>query len=80
MAVTVAAGPVFRLLGAHDIGDKDDYRMAKMPGVNVNMLDGQLAWRHHDGGQEDHSNMKNFIAWAEKMMHRTPPVTTASVK
>jgi hypothetical protein len=77
---TVAAGPVFRLLGAKDIGDKDDYHVAKMPGVNVGMLDGQLAWRQHDGGHEDQSNMKYFIAWADKMMHRTPPVTTASVK
>jgi hypothetical protein len=77
---TVAAGPVFRLLGAKDIGDKDDYHVAKMPGVNVGMLDGQLAWRQHDGGHEDQSNMKYFIAWADKMMHRTPPVTSASVK
>ncbi len=67
---TVAAGPVFRLLGAHDIGDKDDYHVAKMPGVNVGMLDGQLAWRQHDGGHEDQSNMKYFIAWADKMFHR----------
>ena len=40
---TVAAGPVFRLLGARDLGDKDDYRVAKMPPVNTDRLDGELA-------------------------------------
>ena len=30
---TVAAGPVFRLLGARDIGVAEDYRVAKMPPV-----------------------------------------------
>jgi hypothetical protein len=64
----IAAGPVFRLLGAKDLGDKDDYHVAKMPAVNVSMLDGQLAWRQHDGGHEDRSNMKYFIAWANKFI------------
>lgn len=77
---TVAAGAVFRLLGAKDIGDKADYHVAKMPGVNVGMLDGQLAWRQHDGGHEDQSNMKYFIGWADKMMHRTPPATSLAAK
>jgi hypothetical protein len=70
---TVAAGPVFRLLGARDIGEKEDYRTAKMPPVNTGLLDGELAWRQHDGGHEDRSNMKHFIAWANKLMKYTPP-------
>ena len=65
---TVAAGPVFRLLGAKDIGEKEDYRTAKMPPVNTGLLDGELAWRQHDGGHEDRSNMKHFIAWANKLL------------
>jgi hypothetical protein len=65
---TVAAGPVFRLLGARDIGEKENYRTAQMPPVNTGMLDGELAWRQHDGGHEDRSNMKYFIEWANKMM------------
>jgi hypothetical protein len=64
---TVAAGPVFRLLGARDLGEKEDYRTAKMPPVNTDLLDGELAWRQHDGGHEDRSNMKYFIQWANKM-------------
>jgi hypothetical protein len=70
---TVAAGPVFRLLGARDLGQKEDYRIAKMPPVNTGLLDGELAWRQHDGGHEDRSNMKYFIAWANKFLKHTPP-------
>jgi len=65
---TVAAGPVFRLLGARDVGDKSDYRKAQMPAVNTGLLDGQLAWRQHDGGHEDRTNMRYFIAWATKLL------------
>ena len=67
MAV-VAAGPVFRLLGARDVGDTRDYHVATMPGVNAGLVDGELAWRQHDGGHEDRSNMTHFIAWAERLM------------
>ena len=67
---TVAAGPAFRLLGARDLGEKDDYRTAKMPPVNTGLLDGELAWRQHDGGHEDRSNMKHFIQWADRMLKR----------
>ena len=67
---TVAAGPVFRLLGARDLGVTDDYRAAKMPPVGTGLLDGELAWRQHDGGHEDRSNMGFFIAWAERMFAR----------
>jgi hypothetical protein len=62
----VAAGPVFRLLGAKDLGTSDDYTKEKMPAVNVSMLDGQLAWRQHDGGHTDGPNWKYFIPWAGK--------------
>ena len=64
---TVAASPAFRLLGARDIGDTNDYRVAKMPPVNTGLVDGELAWRQHDGGHEDRTNMKHFIAWANKL-------------
>jgi hypothetical protein len=45
---TVAAGPVFRLLGANALA-KEDYRTAKMPPMN-RLLGGELAWRQHDVG------------------------------
>ena len=74
---TVAAGEVFRLLGARDIGDQNDYRVAKMPPVNTSLLDGELAWRQHDGGHEDRSNMSFFINWANKLIHYRGPAYRA---
>jgi (4-O-methyl)-D-glucuronate---lignin esterase len=66
----VAAGPVFRLLGAKDLGTSDAYQTEKMPPVNVGLLDGQLAWRQHDGGHTDGPNWQYFIAWADQYFHR----------
>ncbi len=68
----VAAGPVFRLLGAKDLGVGDDWRNAKMPPVNVGLLDGALAWRQHDGGHTDGPNWKYFISWADRQFRRRP--------
>ncbi len=71
---TVAAGPVFRLLGAKDLGVTEDYRTAKMPPVNNGLLNGQLAWRQHDGGHTDAPNWKYFIPWASKLLgYRAAP-------
>ena len=66
---TVAAGPVFRLLGAKDLGVTDDYHSAKMPPTNVGLLEGQLAWRQHDGGHTDAPNWKYFIPWADGFLN-----------
>ena len=66
---TVAAGPVFRLLGAKDLGVTENYHTAKMPPVNNGLLDGQLAWRQHDGGHTDAPNWKYFIPWADKLLN-----------
>ena len=73
---TVAAGQVFRLVGARDLGDPSDYRVAKLPPPQTNLLDGELAWRQHIGGHEDRSNMSYFIAWADKLIHHAPPAAT----
>src|SRR6185437_12083336 len=76
----VAAQPVYRLLGAKDLGQPDDYHTAKMPPVNAGLLDGQLAWRQHDGGHTDGPNWKYFIPWADKMLAAKvalPPAATA---
>ena len=71
----VAAGPVFRLLGAKGLGGSgivvsDDYHSEKMPPVNSGLLDGQLAWRQHDGGHTDAPNVKYFIQWADRFMDK----------
>jgi lysophospholipase L1-like esterase len=77
----VAAGPAFRLLGAKDLGTSDDYNKEKMPPVNTGLLDGQLAWRQHDGGHTDAPNWKYFLPWADKFFKRSytpaPPVAGA---
>lgn len=64
---TIAAQPVFRVLGARDLGRSDDYNNEKMPPVNVDLLNGQLAWRQHDGGHTDDPNVVHFANWANRM-------------
>jgi hypothetical protein len=70
---TIDASRVFTLLGAKGLGVTDGYRAAKMPAVSQGLLDGQLAWRQHDGGHTDLPNMKYFIEWADKMIGFAPP-------
>ncbi len=71
---TVAAGSVFKFLGAKDLGVSNDYLKEKMPPVLTGLLDGQLVWRQHDGGHTDAPNFQFFIPWASKMLkyNRTP--------
>jgi hypothetical protein len=61
---SLAAQPVWRLLGAKDLGVTEPWRTAPMPAVNQSLLDGDLAWRQHDGGHTDAPNWKYFITWA----------------
>jgi hypothetical protein len=65
---TVAAGSVFKLLGAKDIGVSNDYQKEKMPPVLTDMLNGELAWRQHDGGHTDAPNFKYFVPWASRFL------------
>jgi hypothetical protein len=70
---TVDASRVFTLLGAKGLDVAGDYHTAKMPPVGQGLLDGQLAWRQHDGGHTDLPNMRYFIEWADKMIGHAPP-------
>ena len=70
---TIDANRVFALLGAKTLDIQGDYHTAKMPPVNEGHLDGQLAWRQHDGGHTDAPNMKYFIQWADKFIGHAPP-------
>jgi hypothetical protein len=65
----VAAGQVYKFLGAKGLGVSNDYIKEKMPAVNVGLLNGQLAWRQHDGGHTDAPNFKYFIPWASRMLN-----------
>ncbi len=68
---TIDAGKVYKLLGAKDLGRSNDYMTEKMPPVETNLLDGQLAWRQHTGGHTDVPNYPFFIPWATKMLNYT---------
>jgi hypothetical protein len=68
---TIAAGSVFKLLGVRDLGVSNDYMTEKMPPVLTGLLDGELAWRQHDGGHTDAPNVQFFIPWANKMLKYT---------
>ncbi|HEX7569992.1 MAG TPA: acetylxylan esterase, partial [Verrucomicrobiae bacterium] len=69
----VAAGPVFRLLGKKDLGTPGNYLTDPMPPVNTALLDGELAWRQHDGGHTDGPNWPVFLKWANKYIHVANP-------
>jgi hypothetical protein len=76
----IAAQPVFRLLGAKDLGRSDNPQTEKMPAVNVGLLDGQLAWRQHDGGHTDGPNWKYFIPWADRFLKHAPAAKAGADK
>ena len=71
---TIAAGSVFKLLGAKDLGVSNDYMKEEMPPVLKGLLDGELAWRQHAGGHTDAPNFATFIPWASKFLgyEKTP--------
>ena len=65
---TIAAGSVYKLLGGKDLGRSNDYRNEKMPPVLSGLLEGELAWRQHDGGHTDAPNFAHFIPWANRLL------------
>ena len=70
----IAAGTAFKLLKCKDLGVSNDYQTEKMPPVLTGLLDGELAWRQHEGGHTDAPNFQYFIPWATKFLkyNRTP--------
>lgn len=69
---TVAAGRAWTLLGAHDLGRGNDYRTAMLPPQGTDLLEGELAWRQHEGGHTDAPNMSHFIRWADAKIGHVP--------
>ena len=41
-----------------------------MPPQGTDLLEGDLAWRQHDGGHTDAPNISHFIAWADRKIGR----------
>jgi hypothetical protein len=59
-----AAGPVYRLLGLKDLGTSE------FPPEQTGLLDGDIAWRQHEGGHTTGPNWPTFLAFAERYIGR----------
>ncbi|PWT74135.1 MAG: acetylxylan esterase [Bacteroidetes bacterium] len=57
---TVAAGPVYRLLGRRDLGTD------VFPPIETSLLDGELAFRQHSGGHTPGPNWPYFLDFASR--------------
>ena len=62
---TVAAGPVYRLLGRRDLGTSE------FPPIETALIDGELAFRQHSGGHTTGPNWPTFVKFAERYMKPT---------
>lgn len=58
-AACIAAGPVYRLLGARDLGTTE------MPAPDHALLEGELAFREHAGGHTDLPDWPVFLTFAD---------------
>ncbi len=59
---TVAAGPVYRLLGRRDLGT------AEFPAIETPLVNGDLAYRQHAGGHTSGPNWPMFLEFAQRFM------------
>lgn len=59
----VAAGLVYRLLGAKDLGTSE------FPAVGTGLVAGDLAFRQHDGGHTPAPNWPYFLEFAGRYLH-----------
>ncbi|HXC54192.1 MAG TPA: hypothetical protein VNU97_02770 [Rhizomicrobium sp.] len=59
----VAAGAVYRLLGARDLGT------TTMPPVGTALLSGDLAFRQHEDGHTPEPNWPSFLEFASRYLH-----------
>ncbi|HEY2545477.1 MAG TPA: hypothetical protein VGI46_05385 [Candidatus Acidoferrum sp.] len=57
---TVAAGPVYRLLGKKDLGTNE------FPPIETPLIDGDLAYRQHNGGHTPAPNWPTFLTFATR--------------
>ena len=71
----IAAGPVYGLLGKKDLGTPGNYLTDPMPAINEALVDGEIAWRQHDGGHTDGPNWPTFLKWADRYI-KTPATSS----
>ncbi len=64
----VAAGPVYRLLGRKDLGTSE------FPPEQTALVDGDIAFRQHEGGHTTGPNWPTFLAFASRYL-KSPTVS-----
>ena len=60
---TVAAGPVYRLLGKKDLGTTE------FPPIETALISGDIAFRQHSGGHTPAPNWPTFLDFAGRYVH-----------
>ena len=58
----VGAGPVYTLLGKKDLGT------GEMPPIGTALIQGDVAFRQHDGGHTNAPNWPTFLAFADRYL------------
>ena len=66
----VAAGPVYRLLGKRDLGTTE------FPPMETPLIDGDLAFRQHNGGHTPVPNWPTFLIFASRYLNSAKPSFT----
>jgi hypothetical protein len=57
---SVAAGPVFRLLGERDLGT------STFPAIETGLMEGDLAYRQHSAGHTPGPNWPYYLDFADR--------------
>jgi hypothetical protein len=70
----VAASPVFELLG------KKGLNTTEMPPIGTGLLDGDLAFRQHEGAHTVGPNWPYFITWASRYLKAPATQPTANAQ
>lgn len=66
----VAAGPVYRLMGKRDLGTTE------FPPMETPLIDGDLAFRQHNGGHTPAPNWPTFLIFASRYLNSAKPSFT----
>jgi hypothetical protein len=67
----VAAGPIYELLGKRGLG------VAEMPPIGTALIDGDLAFRQHEGPHTDLPNWPAFLEFASRYLSEAHPAHAA---
>lgn len=62
----VGAGPVYKLLGKKDLGTTE------MPPIDQPLIDGDVAFRQHNGGHTNGPNWATFLTFASRYIKAKP--------